>query len=84
MEAMEVTGAGSGRQVEGMEVHPASVSSTAPPARGCSAASAGPTAVPPVQKRIEKVGFKIDVKKIPRSSPLYQILPPFPSTFSQL
>ena len=44
---MEVTGAGFDHQVEGMEVHPASVASTAPPARGCSAASAGPAAVQP-------------------------------------
>ena len=51
MEAMEATEEGSGRQVEGMEVRPASVSSTAPPARGCSAASAGPAAVQPEYKK---------------------------------
>ena len=44
---MEVTGEGSDHQVEGMGVRPASVASTAPPARGCSAASAGPAVVQP-------------------------------------
>ena len=46
-DGVEVTGADSDRQVEGREAPPASVSSTAPPARGYSAASAGPTAVQP-------------------------------------
>ena len=55
--------AGSDRPEEGREDRPAFVSSTAPPARGCFAASAGPTAVPPEQQRIENVGFIIDVKK---------------------
>ena len=50
-DGVEVTGADSDRQVEGREARPASVSSTAPPARGYSAASAGPTvAQPEVQK----------------------------------
>ena len=44
---MEVTGEGSDHQEEGREAPPASVSSAAPPARGCSAASAGPAAVQP-------------------------------------
>ena len=44
---MEVTGEGSDHQGEGMGVRPASVASTAPPARGCSAASAGPAVVQP-------------------------------------
>ena len=39
--------AGSDRPEEGREDRPAFVSSTAPPARGCSAASAGPAAVQP-------------------------------------
>ena len=42
------TGAGSGSgQEEGRGGRPASVSSAAPPARDCFAASAGPTAVQP-------------------------------------
>ena len=42
------TGAGSGSgQEEERGGRPASVSSAAPPARDCSAASAGPTAVQP-------------------------------------
>ena len=44
---MEVTGEGSDHQEEGREALPASVSSVAPPARGYSAASAGPAAVQP-------------------------------------
>ena len=44
---IEVTVEGSDHQEEGREAPPASVSSVAPPARGYSAASAGPAAVQP-------------------------------------